>query len=60
MAAKKGKKAGSPKRGSYYTVTGGKVTFSRKFCPRCGPGVILADHPDRTACGRCRYTEFKK
>ncbi len=32
----------------------------RRFCPRCGPGVFLAEHEDRFTCGRCRYTEFKK
>ncbi len=60
MAAKKKAKAPSARRGAYYKVEGGKVSFSRKYCPRCGPGVILADHPDRAACGKCGYTEFKK
>lgn len=60
MAAKKGKAAASPKRSAYYTVTGEKVTFVRKCCPRCGPGFILAEHSDRAACGKCGYTEFKK
>ncbi|HNQ30436.1 MAG: 30S ribosomal protein S27ae [Methanoregulaceae archaeon PtaU1.Bin059] len=60
MAAKKKAKAASVKRGSYFKVEGGKVSFSRKYCPRCGPGIILADHPDRAACGKCGYTEFKK
>lgn len=32
----------------------------RRFCPRCGPGVFLAEHEDRFTCGRCKYTEFKK
>ncbi|HII76896.1 MAG TPA: 30S ribosomal protein S27ae, partial [Methanolinea sp.] len=57
MAAKKKAKAASVKRGSYFKVEGGKVSFSRKYCPRCGPGIILADHPDRAACGKCGYTE---
>lgn len=60
MAAKKGKAAASVKRGAYYKVEGNKVTFGRKYCPRCGPGIILADHKDRSACGKCGYTEFKK
>ena len=31
----------------------------RKECPKCGPGVFMAEHPDRVACGKCGYTEFK-
>ncbi len=60
MAAKKKAKEKKPGRGAYYSVSGGKVVFSRKFCPRCGPGIILANHPDRASCGKCGYTEFKK
>lgn len=30
------------------------------YCPRCGPGVIMAEHKDRTVCGKCGYTEFRK
>jgi small subunit ribosomal protein S27Ae len=59
MAAKKAK-APSVRRASFYTVAEGKATFSKKFCPRCGLGVVLADHKDRMACGKCGYTEFKK
>ncbi|MBU2638530.1 MAG: 30S ribosomal protein S27ae [Nanoarchaeota archaeon] len=29
-------------------------------CPKCGPGVFLAEHKDRQTCGTCRYTVFKK
>ena len=29
-------------------------------CPKCGPGVYLAQHQGRTSCGRCGYTEFAK
>lgn len=60
MAAKKGKAAATVKRSSYYKVEGDKVSFERKCCPRCGPGIILAEHKDRAACGKCGYTEFKK
>jgi small subunit ribosomal protein S27Ae len=59
MAAKTQKSA-AVKRGSYYTVEGDKCTLERRHCPRCGPGVLLADHADRLACGKCGYTEFKK
>lgn len=33
---------------------------SPRFCPKCGPGIILASHKDRVACGTCGYTEFAK
>jgi small subunit ribosomal protein S27Ae len=59
MAAKKAK-AATPRRATCYMVEGGKATLARKFCPRCGPGVALANHKDRLACGKCGYTEFKK
>lgn len=29
-----------------------------KWCPRCGPGIKLALHKNRTACGRCQYSEI--
>ena len=44
----------------YYKVEGEKVSRTREFCPKCGPGVFLAQHKDRTSCGKCGYTEFKK
>ncbi len=43
-----------------YAVEGEKVARQRRFCPRCGPGVFLAEHKDRFSCGKCGYTEFKK
>lgn len=42
-----------------YEVEGDKVVRKRKACPKCGPGVHLAEHKNRTACGKCGYTEFK-
>lgn len=59
MAAKKAKSPGV-RRGSYYTMEGQTITSKKRFCPRCGPGIVLAEHPDRVACGKCGYTEFKK
>jgi small subunit ribosomal protein S27Ae len=44
----------------YFKLEGDKVTRTRKHCPKCGPGVFMAEHPNRTACGKCGYTEFKK
>jgi small subunit ribosomal protein S27Ae len=34
--------------------------FTGRFCPRCGPGIFLAQHKDRTACGKCGYAEVQK
>jgi small subunit ribosomal protein S27Ae len=60
MAAAKKAAAKGPRRGAFFKVESGKVTTARRYCPRCGPGVMMADHKDRTACGKCGYTEFKK
>ncbi len=48
------------KRGSFYKLDGDKVTLQKRSCPRCGPGVLMAEHADRVACGKCGYTEFKE
>ncbi|MBR2254631.1 MAG: 30S ribosomal protein S27ae [Candidatus Methanomethylophilaceae archaeon] len=58
MAAKKPavKKAVSKK--DAYKVSGDKVERVKPVCPKCGPGVFMATHKDRRACGNCGYTEF--
>ncbi len=30
-----------------------------KHCPKCGPGVKLAEHTNRSSCGKCGYYEKK-
>jgi len=60
MAAAKKAVSKATGRGTYFKVESGKVTTAKKYCPRCGPGVMMADHKDRTACGKCGYTEFRK
>jgi len=30
-----------------------------KSCPKCGPGVFMANHKDRSVCGACSYVEKK-
>ncbi len=30
-----------------------------KNCPKCGPGVRLAEHKERRSCGKCGYFEKK-
>ena len=42
-----------------YSISGSKVT-SQKSCPRCGLGIFLALHKDRSSCGKCKYTEFAR
>ena len=42
----------------FYKVDGNKIHRDKPFCPKCGPGVFLAKHANRTSCGRCGYTEF--
>ena len=32
----------------------------KRFCPKCGPGIFLADMKDRYYCGKCHYCEYKK
>ncbi|MBC7107479.1 MAG: 30S ribosomal protein S27ae [Methanomassiliicoccales archaeon] len=44
----------------YYQIGGGKLERKKRHCPKCGPGVFLAEHADRISCGKCGYTEFKK
>lgn len=48
------------KKSEFYKVEGEKVSRGRKFCPKCGPGIFLAQHGNRLSCGKCRYTEFVK
>jgi small subunit ribosomal protein S27Ae len=60
MATAKKAAAKGPQRGAHFKVEGAKVTTAKKYCPRCGPGFMMADHEDRTTCGKCGYTEFRK
>lgn len=40
---------------SKYDMSSGQLVRKGEFCPRCGPGIFLAVHEDRTSCGRCGY-----
>jgi small subunit ribosomal protein S27Ae len=51
---------GEEAKTKFYAQEGGKLKLLRRSCPRCGPGVFMAEHGDRYSCGRCGYTEFKK
>ena len=63
---KKGKKKRTGRKhsklslGKFYSLSGSSLERKKKFCPRCGPGTFLAQHPKRLYCGRCSYTEFEK
>ena len=41
------------KKYKFYGETKGKT------CPRCGPGIFLAQAGNRLYCGRCHFTEFQ-
>ncbi|MHB8633059.1 MAG: 30S ribosomal protein S27ae [Thermoplasmatota archaeon] len=43
-----------------YKIEGGKIVRTHRQCPKCGVGVFMAAHKDRTSCGRCGYTEFHR
>ena len=48
------------RRAKLYEVAGEGVKRKANFCPKCGPGIFMAEHKDRSSCGKCGYTEFKK
>ncbi len=58
MAKKQKKPKKSSKKYSNYDTSGG-LKRKGSFCPKCGPGVFMAQHKDRITCGKCNYTEFK-
>lgn len=58
MAKKKKKNKIPGKRYAKYKVEG-KTIKRALTCPKCGPGIFLADHKDRQTCGTCHYTQFK-
>jgi len=55
-----GKTGGHPTVHKMYRVSGDKMERAKKTCPKCGPGMFMAAHKDRTTCGKCHYTEFAK
>lgn len=42
-----------------YEIKGDNVTRKNKDCPRCGPGTLLAQHKNRTTCGKCGFSEIQ-
>jgi len=60
VAKKTSKKRPVSKKWETYEIKGDKIERKNKFCPKCGPGVFLAHHKDRVACGKCGYSETAK
>ncbi|HLE54975.1 MAG TPA: 30S ribosomal protein S27ae [Thermoplasmata archaeon] len=60
MAEKKAEKGSAGLKRGFYKLEGERLTRTRQNCPKCGPGVFLAQHESRVSCGRCGYTEFAK
>lgn len=58
-AAKVAKKSGK-RIHELYVISAEKVKRKNKHCPKCGPGVFLAQHSDRQCCGFCHYVEYGK
>lgn len=59
MPKKKKKNKISSKVWTKYKLEGDKLTRA-KTCPKCGPGMFLANHKDRLFCGNCHYVEIVK
>jgi len=60
-AVKKKEKKGRihrPNKSKIWEVKDGKVVRLNRTCPRCGEGVYLARHYNRSSCGSCGYTKF--
>jgi len=47
-------------KSTLYEITDDKAQKMRRNCPKCGPGIMMADHKNRLNCGKCGYTEFKE
>jgi ubiquitin-small subunit ribosomal protein S27Ae len=47
-----------PKISQIYEIEDGKINRKKRECPRCGRGVFMAQHSDRSTCGKCGFTEF--
>jgi len=59
MAKKKVKNHVPSKRWKKYKLNGGKVERN-DMCPKCGPGMFLANHKDRMYCGKCHFVQMKQ
>jgi small subunit ribosomal protein S27Ae len=60
MAKAAAKPKNAIKKSNACKVEGDKAVRTKPVCPKCGPGVFMATHKDRKACGNCGYTEFNE
>ncbi len=42
-----------------YNATDTGIERTHRSCPKCGPGIFLAEHANRRSCGKCGYSESK-
>ncbi|MCX6798960.1 MAG: 30S ribosomal protein S27ae, partial [Candidatus Diapherotrites archaeon] len=47
-------------KSTLYTVDGNSAVRKRQACPKCGPGIFMAEHKERVSCGKCGYTEWRR
>ena len=53
------------KQSEFYKVEAGKIKRLKKTCPRCGDGIIMAEHKQkgqkpRYYCGKCHMTVWSE
>lgn len=61
MAEKgKAKESTKTKKSDFYEIEGEKIKRKNLFCPKCGPGVFMAQHNDRNTCGKCGFSQWAK
>jgi len=46
-------------KSTLYEAKDETIERKRRRCPKCGAGILLAEHNNRLNCGKCGYTEFK-
>ncbi|HLC91085.1 MAG TPA: 30S ribosomal protein S27ae [Candidatus Nanoarchaeia archaeon] len=60
----KGKKGAAPSKKpskqlhQLYSISGESIQRKNRTCPKCGPGMFLANHSNRFVCGKCKYVEM--
>lgn len=57
---KKESKKRRVQKGAQYTVAEGKLVRKNPACPKCGAGIFMAEHKNRSTCGKCGYTKWKQ
>jgi small subunit ribosomal protein S27Ae len=64
MAEEKAKKTTKEKKkktkAMLFEISGDSLKRKNRYCPKCGPGIFMAAHKYRFACGKCGYAEWKK